>query len=387
MKRKTILSMLHPMALSAGMFALAFGSSASALQVVADNIGTQYHQIRLVQVADGLSHPWAVGFLPDGRLLVTERSGTLYLIDNGETIRVEGTPEVHATRQGGLLDVVVHPDYEDNGWIYLTYSKGDADGTVPALARARLDGDRLVDFEELFESNTVTSPGRHYGSRILFLGDGTLLMSIGDRGAHPPRAQDTLDHSGTLVRLNEDGSLPEDNLFVGHDDYAPEIHGYGLRNVQGIALHPGTGDIWVTDHGPRGGDELNRIEPGRNYGWPTATLGRDYRTEGEFPHAQVRRHDDMVDPVFEFLPTLAPSGLAVVDSEHFPNWQGNLLAGGLRAERILRLLVEDNEVVHAEELLLGMIGRIRDVRQGPDGYLYIVNDMPEAGVYRIEPAD
>lgn len=372
--------------LMAGTVALVAGGVANAMEVVADNIGTQYHEVRLVQVVDGLSHPWAVGFLPDGRLLVTERSGDLYLVEDGEKTLVEGAPEAHVTRQGGLLDVVVHPDYEDNGWIYLTYSKGDADGTVPALARARLDGTGLVDFEELFESNTVTSPGRHYGSRILFLGDGTLLMSIGDRGAHPPRAQDTMDHSGSLVRLNEDGSVPDDNPFVGNDDFAPEIYSYGHRNIQGIDLHPESGEIWVTEHGPRGGDELNLIEPGRNYGWPVATLGRDYRTEEEFPHAEVRRHEDMVDPVFEFLPTLSPSGLAIVDSEHFPNWQGNLMAGGLRAERILRLRVDNETVVHAEELLLGVIGRIRDVRQGPDGYLYVVNDMPDAGVYRIEPA-
>ncbi|MDQ2068693.1 PQQ-dependent sugar dehydrogenase [Natronospira bacteriovora] len=365
--------------------ALAAGQ-AQAREVVASSIGTEYEQIRLVKLVDGLSHPWAVGFLPDGRFLVTERPNGLYLIEEGKKTRVEGTPEFFATNQGGMLDVVVHPDYESNGWIYLTYSKGDSDGTVPALARGRLEGNRLVDVEALFESNEYTSPGRHYGSRILFLDDGTLMMTIGDRGAEPPRAQDTLDHSGTVVRLNDDGSVPDDNPFVGDDDYAPEIWSYGHRNIQGIVQHPETGLIWATEHGPRGGDELNLIEPGKNYGWPTATLGRDYRTEDKFPHAEARHREGMVDPVFEFLPTLAPSGLALVHGDRFANWEGNLLAGGLRPQKILRLVIEDETVVHAEELLRERIGRIRDVRQGPDGYIYIVNDMSDAALYRIEPA-
>ncbi|MCH8507044.1 MAG: PQQ-dependent sugar dehydrogenase [Ectothiorhodospiraceae bacterium] len=354
-------------------------------EVVEESLSTEYLSARLLKVADGFTHPWAVALLPDGRKLVTQRPGGVYLIDNGDKTRLEGAPEVHATNQGGMLDIVVHPEYGDNGWVYMTYSKGDADGTVPALARAKLDGGSLVDFEELFESNTATEPGRHYGSRILFLEDGTLLMTIGDRGAHPPRAQDTMDHSGTIVRLNYDGSVPDDNPFVDREGYAPEIYTYGHRNIQGIALRSDTGEVWVTEHGPRGGDELNLIEPGQNYGWPVATLGRDYRTEGDFPDAETRQHDDMADPVFEFLPTLAPSGLAIVNGEHFPHWEGNLLAGGLRAERVLRLSVETGEVLHAEELLHGTVGRIRDVRQGPDGYIYILNDAEDGALYRLEP--
>jgi aldose sugar dehydrogenase len=293
-------------------------------------------------------------------------------------------PRVHAQNQGGLLDVVLHPDHATNGWIYLTYSKGDSTATVPALARARLEGDRLVGLEDLFESNTYTSPGRHYGSRVLFLPDGTLLMTIGDRGANPERAQDTRDHSGTIVRLNDDGSVPADNPFVGNPAYAPEIYSYGHRNVQGIVRHPVTGEVWVTEHGPRGSDELNRIEPGRNYGWPVASLGRDYRTQEQW--GQRERPAGMMAPAFEFLPTLAPSGLAVVQGGGFHDtWQGNLLAGGLRAQRILRLVIEDREVVHAEELLLHRIGRIRDVRQGPDGFVYVASEGERGGVYRLEP--
>ncbi len=372
--------------LTAVLLSVMAAGQLQAKEVVASSIGTEYEQVRLVKLAEGLSHPWAVGFLPDGRYLVSERPSGLYLIEDGKKTRVEGAPAFHATNQGGMLDVVVHPDYENNGWVYMTYSRGDSDGTVPALIRARLDGNSLVDVEDLFESNTYTSPGRHYGSRILFLDDGTLLMTIGDRGGQPPRAQDTRDHSGTVVRLNADGSVPDDNPFVGNDDYLPEIWSYGHRNIQGIVLHPQTGQIWATEHGPRGGDELNLMEPGKNYGWPTATLGRDYRTEDEFPDAETRHRDGMTDPVFEFLPTLAPSGLAAIDSEHFGNWEGNLLAGGLRAQRILRLVIENETVVHAEELLRERIGRIRDIRQGPDGYIYILNDASDAGLYRLEPA-
>ena len=373
----------HPsMALA---LAVSLVGTVSAQEVVREGVSTEYQTFDLVRVASGLSHPWAVAFLPDGRQLVTERSEGMVVIEDGTQTRVTGLPDFHATNQGGMLDVVLHPDYENNGWIYITYSRGDRRGTVPALIRARLDGHELVDVEPLFESNEYTRPGRHYGSRVVFLEDGTLLMTIGDRGAEPPRAQDTLDHSGSVVRLNDDGSVPDDNPFVGDDAYAPEIHAYGLRNIQGIALHPGTGEVWATDHGPRGGDELNLIEAGNNYGWPTVTLGRDYRTEEAFPDAEARHKEGMVEPVFEFLPTLAPSGLAVVDSDRFSAWEGNLLAGGLRAQRILRLVVEDQTVIHAEELLHGDVGRVRDVRQGPDGYIYVLSDESDGGLYRLEP--
>ncbi len=360
--------------------------SAHGQDVVLDEVSTQYQSLRVVQVADGLDQPWGMAFLPDGRILVTERPGRMQILDGGSVTEVTGVPSVHAQNQGGLLDVVLHPDYESNGWIYFTYSKGDGDGTVPALARARLDGNQLVDLEELFESNTVTSPGRHYGSRILFLGDGTLFMSIGDRGAQPDRAQDTGDHSGSLLRLTEDGGVPPDNPFVGNDDYAPEIYSYGHRNIQGIVRHPDTGEIWATEHGPRGGDELNLIQPGENYGWPVVSLGRDYGSQE--PWGEARSQPGMEDPVFEFLPTLAPSGLAVVSGGGFDStWQGNLLAGGLRSQRVVRLVVENSEVVHAEDLLVEELGRVRDVRQGPDGFIYLATGESDGGIFRVEPLD
>jgi aldose sugar dehydrogenase len=357
-----------------------------APEVVEERISTEYQPLRLVRVASNLENPWAVAFLPGGRMLVSERPGRLQLIDGEQRTEVSGLPQIHAQNQGGLLDVVPHPDHGTNGWIYFTYSKGNAEATVPALGRARLEGSRLVGWEDLFQSNTPTSPGRHYGSRILFLPDGTLLMTIGDRGATPARAQDTRDHSGTVVRLNADGSVPRDNPFVGNPEYAPEIFAYGFRNIQGIVRHPDTGDLWATDHGARGSDLLHRIEPGRNYGWPDFTLSRDYRTQRQFGDSR-RQPDGFATPVFEFLPTLAPSGLAIVRSGTFhETWNGNLLAGGLRAQRILRLVIEDREVVHVEELLLHRVGRIRDVRQGPDGSIYVVTAEEDGALYRVEPA-
>ncbi len=361
---------------------LMVGTAVQSEEADEKSISTEYEAVKLGKVVGGLEHPWSVAFLPGDRMLVTERPGRLQLIEDGDKTEISGLPDdLYATNQGGLMDVVPHPDHEDNGWIYLTYSKGDGDGTVPALFRAQLDGDRLSNVEYLFESNEVTEPGRHYGSRILFLDDGTMLVTIGDRGAEPPRAQDTMDHSGTVVRLYPDGSVPDDNPFVDTEGYKPEIFSYGHRNIQGIIQHPETGEIWATEHGPRGGDELNLIEAGKNYGWPVETLGLDYRTEGQFPDAETRDHPDMTGPVFEFVPTLAPSGLAVIDGG-FENWQGNLLAGGLRAQRVLRLVIEDQEVIHGEELFLREIGRIRDVRQGPDGAIYLLKDDSDGALYR-----
>jgi aldose sugar dehydrogenase len=359
-------------------------SSAAAANVVADDISTQYQKVRLVKVIGGLEHPWAVAFLPDGRVLVTERPGRLNIVAGGSAAPVAGLPAVHAYRQGGLFDVALHPDFADNGWVYLTYAKGDSDGTTTALGRGRLDGARLVEFEELFVQDRVSEPGRHYGARMAWRADGTLLLAIGDRGAEPARAQDLKDHAGKVLRLNADGSVPDDNPFVGRADVHPEIYSLGHRNIQGLVVAPGTDQAWSTEHGERGGDELNLLRPGENYGWPIVTKSRDYRSEAQYGEARSR--EGYTDPVYEFLPTLAPSGLALVTKDRFPRWRGNLLAGGLRAERIRRVVLEDGVVVHEEELLLGLVGRIRDVREGPDGYIYILNDRADGGLYRLEPA-
>ncbi len=352
---------------------------------------SQYTDLRVTKVAGNLEHPWSVAFMPDGRMLVTERPGRLNIVDDGDVQRVDGLPEIHARGQGGLMEVLLHPEYDTNGWIYLTWSKPDGQGqTATALGRARLDGHSLVDFEELFVQDRYSSPGRHYGSKLAWTLDGKLLMSIGDRGTDPPRAQDLMDHAGTLLRLNDDGTVPDDNPFVGDNSAHDEIFSYGHRNIQGLIVHPETGQIWVTEHGPRGGDELNLVEAGKNYGWPVASLGLDYRTQDQFRHTEARRKEGMVDPVYELLPTHAPSGLAIVLPGQFTSrWDYNLLAGGLRAERIRRLLVDNPEgfyeVIHDEELLLGELGRIRDVRIGPDNNIYILTDHSDGALWKVEP--
>ena len=353
------------------------------------DLSTQYHNITVTRIVGDLERPWAVAFLPDGRKLITERPGSLKLVEDGRATDVTGLPEIHAVNQGGLLDVSLHPNYEENGWIYLTYSQeGDDSETALTLVRGQLEGNEFVNVEELFVQNRYSSPGRHYGSRLVWDDEGYLYMSVGDRGADPPRAQDNSDHAGTLLKLNDDGTAADGNPFADDADAAPEIFSYGHRNIQGIIIHPETGDIWATEHGPRGGDELNLVEAGNNYGWPTASLGRDYGDDTGFhDHTETRRAEDMVDPVYELLPTHAPSGLALVTSNHFPEWSGNLLAGGLRSERIRRLVIQDNEVVHDEELLLGEVGRIRDVREGPDGYIYVLTDEDPGALYVIEPND
>ena len=375
----------HPAYVAAVMAVLLFAGSALAEP---RTLRTEYQAIQLERVAGGLAHPWSVAFLPDGRYLVTERGGHLNIIDaDGNKTRVSGVPEVKALRQGGLMEVVLHPNFADNQWVYLTFAKADdSEQTATALARGRLHGDELHDVETLYVQERFSAPGRHYGSKLAWLPDGTLLMSIGDRGPEPPRAQGLGDSAGKLIRLTEDGGIPDDNPFVGHDDVLPEIFTYGNRNIQGLIVHPQTGQIWSHEHGPRGGDELNLMEPGGNYGWPVVSLGRDYRTEGRYFEDTLRHHPDMIDPVIDWTPSIAASGLAVLVDDHFPAWQGNFLAGGLRSEQIRRVVFEDGVPVHEEELIRGEIGRIRDVRVGPDGNIYVVTDHADGGLYRISPA-
>lgn len=388
------LKALVPLTLLAGLSAAMTTSGPIGTAAAADasngfeprELRSEYHRLNVSRVAGGLSRPWGLAFLPDGDYLVTERTGALLRISaDGSRQRIEGVPEAAVFRQGGLLDVSLHPQFPDNRWVYLSYSRGDDELTTTAVARGRLEGNRLVDVEEIFEQDRKSEPGRHYGSRFAWMADGTLLVSIGDRGAEPPRAQDLGDHAGTVLRLNADGSVPEDNPFIGHEGALPEIWAYGSRNIQGMVIDPVSGKVWATEHGPRGGDELNLIEPGNNYGWPDAGLGRDYRTEE--PFSDARSLPGMIDPVYEIAPTIGPSGLALVTGDRFPRWQGNLLAGGLRAERLRRLVIENDVVVHDEELLTFELGRIRDVREGPDGAIYVLTDHDEGGLYRIDSAD
>lgn len=382
---------------------MAFATAGLAVSV-AGNVTAQdagefrrsaYHDYRIVTVADGLVNPWSMAFLPNGDILVTERPGRLRIIRDGELLAtpVPGVPEVYAMGQGGLLDVVLHPDFGTNKLIYMSYSKpyADEDGATTAIMRARFENDELHDVEELFVAN---SRGRgHYGSRIAFDREGFLFFSVGERQvpsrgdleAHP--AQDPTNHHGTINRLNDDGSIPEDNPFIGEDGIEPSIYSYGHRNPQGLAIHPQTGDIWSTEHGPQGGDELNRILPGLNYGWPVVGYGVNYGT-GTTIHEGTTR-EEMESPTHFWIPSIATSGLMIYAGDRFPAWKGNIFAGGLAGERLVRLTM-DGRVVTNEETLLQGIGRIRDVREGPDGFIYVAIDGrggDPTSIVRLEPAN
>lgn len=354
-------------------------------EVVIERVESEEATFRVVQMAEGLEHPWAVTWLPDGAMLITERPGRLNLMQNGEITEISGLPAIEARGQGGMLDVALHPEYDDNGWIYFTYSAPGDGGTSTALARAQLSGTELTDLEVLYEQTPALRPGRHYGSRIGFMHDGTVVFSIGDRGQRD-LAQQTDDVSGSTIRLNADGSIPDDNPWVGDDNYRPELYTIGNRNAQGLIVHPETGQIWHHEHGPRGGDELNLIEAGQNYGWPEATYGNEYRSNNPIG-VDPDETDEFVHPVTHWTPSIAPSGLAYYDGDAFPGWQGNLFVGALAYQQINRVVLDGEEVVHQEVLLDNELGRIRDVRMGPDGFLYVLTDATDGGLFRIEPAE
>ncbi|MGR2739733.1 PQQ-dependent sugar dehydrogenase [Billgrantia sp. Q4P2] len=359
--------------------------SVQAAEIVAERIATEHLELRLERIAEGLEHPWSVIMLPDGRFLVSERPGRLALVEeDGSISHLDGLPEISARTQGGLLDVTLHPRYGDgeHDWIYFTWSKPDGSQTATALGRARLDDTRLSDLETLFEQERPADPGRHYGSRLAWLPDGTLLMSIGDRGS-PPRAQDGRDHAGSILRLTETGGVPEDNPFVGDDGTLDEIFTLGNRNAQGLVVTE-AGEAWATEHGPLGGDELNRLIGGENYGWPEVSLGRSYVSRQPVGEDSL---PGMRDPVHVFEDRFAPSGLTQVTSSMFREWQGNLLAGGLQSEQLHRLALDGDELVDSEVVLDGQIGRIRDVYQGHDGAIYLINDDPQGNLYRLRPVD
>jgi glucose/arabinose dehydrogenase len=340
---------------------------------------------RVVEVASGLERPWGMAFLPDGRLLVTERVGRLQIVDigDGSKQQVSGLPDIAAVGQGGLLDVILHPDYEAFGRIYLSYVYRDERGLGTAVAQASLRGARLENLETIFEMEPTGSTSRHFGSRFAFLPDGTLLFTIGDRG-NRPRAQDLGDHAGSTLRINPDGSVPSDNPFVNRAGAKPEIYTYGNRNAQGMTVHPETGTVWQHEHGPRGGDEINIIEPGVNYGWPVITYGEAYSGG---PIGEGTSHPGMQQPVIHWTPSIAPSGMDFYDGSRFPRWQGDLFVGALAGQHLRRVEVDGQRVVGQEVLLRGELGRIRDVQTGPDGYLYLITDANNGRLYRLEPAE
>jgi glucose/arabinose dehydrogenase len=339
---------------------------------------------RLTTIAQGLEHPWGMAFLPGGGILVTERPGRLRLIEQGRLVAepIAGLPAIDAEGQGGLLDLALHPRYAENGWLYLAFSARGAGGLGTEVVRGRLQGMRLTAIEPLFKVAKKSRGGRHFGSRLLFDNAGYLYITLGERG-DGERAQRLDDHAGSLIRLHDDGRIPHDNPFVGKVGARPEIFSYGHRNPQGLALHPQTGEVWSHEHGPQGGDEINIIRPGHNYGWPVITYGVNYgwgTKIGEGTHKE-----GMAQPHHYWVPSIAPSGMTFYNGDKFPHWRGNLFVGALKSQLLVRLELEGERVVREERLLTGEVGRIRDVRQGPDGYLYLLTDEQKGKLLRLEP--
>ncbi len=333
-------------------------------------------------VVDDLKIPWGMAFLPDGSLLITERSGELIHFKNGEKTEISGVPAVRAKGQGGLLDVELHPDYANNGWIYLSYSseEGPGDGGHTAISRAKLDGDRLTNQEVLYKASPNTEKGQHFGSRIVFDNDGYLFFTIGERGNRDENPQDITRDGGKVYRLHDDGKVPTDNPFVNSTGAKKAIYSYGHRNPQGMILHPETGEIWVHEHGPRGGDEINVVKKGANYGWPEISYGINYN--GTVLTEETSK-PGMEQPLYYWVPSIAPSGFDVVSGDRYPQWQGDLLVGSLSFAYLEKLTLQGDEVTKREKIIDGM-GRVRNVVMGPDGYIYA--GVEGKGIVRIVPS-
>lgn len=348
---------------------------------------SEEHAFRLVTLVEGLQNPWSMAFLPDGRMLVTERPGRLRIVSSDFKLDpnpVEGLPRITATGQGGLFDVVLHPDYKNNGWIYLAYNGPGDGGWGTELIRARLDGHRLVDAEVLFRMEPKTRAGQHFGGRIVFDGEGHVFLTLGDRG-DMPRAQRMNDHAGSVIRLREDGRVPDDNPFVGRSGARPGKFTLGNRNMQGAALHPSTGELWTHEHGPQGGDEINIMRAGRNYGWPVITYGVNYGSGTKI--GEGTRKEGMEQPLHYWVPSIAPSGMAFYQGDKFPKWRGNLLVGAMSHQLVMRVVLDGEKVIKEEPLIRRAIGRIRDVRVGPDGYVYVATDSGNGIIARLEPVE
>jgi glucose/arabinose dehydrogenase len=342
--------------------------------------------LRAVEVAHGLEHPWGLAFLPDGRMLVTERPGRLRIVDTSGRLSdpLGGVPQVFAHGQGGLLDVVLHPRFAENRYVHLSFSEPGEGGTSgTSVARGRLGKRGLEDVEVIWRQQPKVHSDGHFGSRLVFRPDGTLFIALGERQTAEQRvkAQDLSVGHGKVMRIHPDGRVPDDNPFAGRD-VQPEIWSYGHRNIQSAARHPQTGELWVVEHGPRGGDELNRVLPGRNYGWPVIGYGIDY--SGERIHRRSST-PGMEQPVYYWDPVIAPAGMIFYTGDAFPEWKGNIFVGSLTPGGIVRLELNDNRVVN-EVRYLRDLGRVRDVRQGPDGLLYLLIDSPNGQLLRVERA-
>lgn len=334
-------------------------------------------------LATGLSNPWAIAFLPDGRILVTERKGEIRIIQDGKLLdeKITNVPAVYAEGQGGLLDITLHPDYATNGWIYLSYSKPGNGGAGTTIVRAKLEGNTLTNVEELFSAQPFVDSGVHFGSRIVFDGQGHIFFSCGERGTKE-NAQNLGNHLGKVIRLNEDGSVPTDNPFVSTSGAKPEIWSYGHRNPQGLYYNTATNTLWEVEHGPKGGDELNNVVKGKNYGWPVITYGIDYNGT---PISDITKKDGLEQPVWYWVPSIATCGMTQVTGDQYPGWKNNILVGALALTHIARVELNDAGQFVKQEKLLDKIGRVRSIDQSPDGFIYVATESPGL-VFKIAPA-
>lgn len=348
-------------------------------EVKAENPTNINYSPQLV-VAD-IHIPWGMAFLPDGSMLITEKSGTLIHFKNGQKTSINGVPEIYVRGQGGFMDIKLHPDYANNGWIYFSYAspEGEGDGGNTAIMRAKLSGNNLVEKQVLYKANPNTKKSQHFGSRIEFDNEGYLYFSIGERGERDINPQDITRDCGKIYRLYDDGRIPEDNPFVNTPNAKKAIYSYGHRNPQGMIKNHDTGEIWVHEHGPQGGDEINIVQKGKNFGWPVISYGINYDGTS---FTDITEKEGMEQPLFYWVPSIAPSGFAMVTSAKYPDWKGNLLVGSLKFQYLERLVLSDGKVVKREKLL-DKIGRVRDVMQAPDGYIYIA--VEGKGIYKIIP--
>lgn len=328
-----------------------------------------------------LDTPWGLVFLPDGSLLISEKTGDLILFKDGKKTLVEGLPEMYIRGQGGLMDLELHPKYDENGWIYISYvsSEGEGPGGNTAIMRAKLDDNTLTNKELIYKATPNTAKGLHFGSRIEFDNDGYLYFSIGERNERDTNPQNINLDCGKIYRLYDDGRIPEDNPFVNTPGAKPAIYSYGHRNPQGLVKHPVTGAIWENEHGPQGGDEINIIKKGKNYGWPVISYGINY--DGT-TFTDITEKEGMEQPLFYWVPSIAPCGMTFVTSDIYPDWKGDLLVTSMKFSYLERLVIEDNKVVKREKLIENM-GRVRNVRQGPDGYIYA--GIEGLGIIKIIP--